>query len=99
MMDGQMRTWLNWRKNWGWLGRATSEVIIGRTPTSPSPRSAEAPPEEIQSREYTETTTSRPEELQDTSRNGTAQGLEALELQETEVVVEVVVNLILGKMQ
>jgi hypothetical protein len=19
MMDGQMRTWLTWRKNWGWL--------------------------------------------------------------------------------
>ena len=59
------------------------------TPTSPSPRSAEAPPGEIQSREYTETTTSRPEELQDTSRNGTAQGLEDWELQETNVVSEV----------
>jgi hypothetical protein len=58
------------------------------TPTSPSPRSAEAPQDETQIRERTENTGSRPEELQDTSRHGTAQGLEEWEQQETEVVVE-----------
>ncbi|KAH7305407.1 hypothetical protein BKA65DRAFT_202246 [Rhexocercosporidium sp. MPI-PUGE-AT-0058] len=74
------------------LGLALEELQVesssAGTPTSPSPRSAEAPPDGIQSRECTETTSSRPEELQDTSRNGTAQGLEEWELQETEVVVE-----------
>jgi hypothetical protein len=57
------------------------------TPTSPSPRSVEAPQSEIQSREHTETTGSRPEELQNVSRHGTADGLEEWEQQETEVVV------------
>jgi hypothetical protein len=62
-------------------------------PTSPRPHSAEAPQDETQSRERTETTTgSKPEELQeelqDVSRHGTAQGLEEWEQQETEVVVE-----------
>jgi hypothetical protein len=46
------------------------------TPTSPNPRSVEAQPDETPSREYTETTGSRSEELQDTSRHGTAQRLE-----------------------
>jgi hypothetical protein len=46
---------------------------------SPRPRSVEASQDEIQSRERTETTGSRPEELQDASRHGTAQGLEELE--------------------
>ena len=64
------------------------ELSSAGTPTSPSPRSVEAPPDETQSRERTETTGSRLEELQDTSRHGTAQGLEERELQETEVVVE-----------
>jgi hypothetical protein len=58
------------------------------TSTSPSPRSAEAPQDETQIRERAENTGSRPEELQDTSRHGTAQGLEEWEQQETEVVVE-----------
>ncbi|KAL2063229.1 hypothetical protein VTL71DRAFT_5033 [Oculimacula yallundae] len=74
------------------LGLALEELQVelpsAGTPTSPSPRSAEAPPDGIQSREYTETTSSRPEELQDTSGNGTAQGLREWELQETEVEVE-----------
>jgi len=71
------------------LGLALEEQQVesssAGTPTSPRPRSVEAPPDETQSRERTETTGSRPEELQDTSRHGTAQGWE---LQETEVVVE-----------
>jgi hypothetical protein len=58
------------------------------TLTSLSPRSVETPQDETQSRERTETTGSRPEELQDTSRHSTAQGLEEWEQQETEVVVE-----------
>jgi hypothetical protein len=45
-------------------------------PTSPCPRSVEAPQDEIQSRERTDTTGKRLEELQNTSRHGTAQGLE-----------------------
>lgn len=40
-------------------------------PTSPSPRSVEAPQDEIQNRERTETTGGRPEELQDACRHGT----------------------------
>lgn len=42
------------------------------SPTSPCPRSVEAPQDEIQSRERSETTGSRPEELQDAFRHGTA---------------------------
>ena len=57
-------------------------------PTSPSPRSVEAPRDEIQSRERSETAGSRPEELRDASRHGTAQGLEEWKLQETGVLVE-----------
>ncbi|KAH6704184.1 hypothetical protein BKA61DRAFT_183702 [Leptodontidium sp. MPI-SDFR-AT-0119] len=72
------------------LGLALEEQHVesssAGTPTPLSPRSVEAPPDETQSRERTETTGSRPEELQDTSRYGTAQGLEEWELQETEVV-------------
>lgn len=74
------------------LGLALEEQQVesssAGTPTSPSPRSVEAPQDETQSRDRTETTGSRPEELQDTSRHGTAQGLEEWEQQETEVVVE-----------
>jgi hypothetical protein len=74
------------------LGLALEEQRVesssAGTPTSPSPRSAEAPQSEIQSREHTETTGSRPEELQNISRHGTAQGLEEWEQLETEVVVE-----------
>ncbi|KAL5328830.1 hypothetical protein ACEPPN_002338 [Leptodophora sp. 'Broadleaf-Isolate-01'] len=59
------------------LGLVLEEVQVesssAGTPTSPSPRSAEAPPDGIQSRECTEPT---------------IQGLEEWELQETEVVVE-----------
>ncbi|KAF8847684.1 hypothetical protein BDZ45DRAFT_754641 [Acephala macrosclerotiorum] len=57
-------------------------------PTSSHPRSVEAPQDEIQSRERSETPGSRPEELQDTSRYDTAQGLEEWGRRETEVVVE-----------
>jgi hypothetical protein len=49
-------------------------------PTSPSPRSVEAPQDKIRSRKR------RPEELQDACRHGIAQGLEELEQRETEVV-------------
>ena len=41
--------------------------------TFPSPRSVEAPQDEIQSRERSEATGSRPEELQEVCRHGTAQ--------------------------
>ncbi|CZR65235.1 uncharacterized protein PAC_15135 [Phialocephala subalpina] len=57
-------------------------------PTPSRPRSVEAPQDEIQSRERTETTGSRPEELQDASPHGTAQGLEEWEQRETEVAAE-----------
>ena len=58
-------------------------------PSSPRTRSVEAPQGEIMCRERTETTGSKPEELQDTSRHGTpAQGLEEWEQRETQVVVE-----------
>jgi len=57
-------------------------------PTSPSPCSVEAPRDEIQSRERSETTGSRPEELQGACRCGTpTQGLE-WEQRETRVAVE-----------
>jgi hypothetical protein len=74
------------------LGLALKEQQVesssAGTPTSPSPRSAEALQDETRVRERAENTGSRLEELQDTSRHGTAQGLEEWEQQETEVVVE-----------
>jgi hypothetical protein len=70
------------------LGEQQVESSSAGTPTSPSPRSAEAPQDEIQSRERSETTGSRPEELRDACRRGTpAQGLE-WEQRETRVAVE-----------
>jgi hypothetical protein len=73
------------------LGLALEEQqvksLLAGAPTSPSPRSVEAPQDEILSRERTETTGSRSEELQDVSRHGTAQGLEEWEQRESEVVV------------
>jgi hypothetical protein len=58
------------------------------TPTSPSPHPAKAPQDEIQSREYSETTGSRPEELRDACQRGIlAQGHE-WEQRETSVAVE-----------
>ncbi|TVY83406.1 hypothetical protein LSUE1_G002963 [Lachnellula suecica] len=62
------------------------ESLSANTPTRP--RSVEAPQDEIQSRERSETTGTRPDELQDTSQCGTAQGLEEWGQKETEVVVE-----------
>lgn len=56
---------------------------LAGTPTSPSPCSVEVPQDETQSRERTETTGSRPEELQDVSRHGTTQGLEEWKQRET----------------
>lgn len=57
-------------------------------PTSPSPRSVEAPRDEIQSRERSETAGSRPKGLRGACRCGTlAQGLE-WEQRETRVAVE-----------
>ncbi|KAG4438643.1 hypothetical protein IFR05_005887 [Cadophora sp. M221] len=62
--------------------------LFASAPTSPSPRSVEAPRDEIQSRERSETTGSRPEELRGACRCGTpAQGLE-WEQRETRVAVE-----------
>jgi hypothetical protein len=56
---------------------------------SPRPSSVEAPPDESQSRECTEITSSRPEEPRGASRQGTpAQGLEEWEQKETQVVVQ-----------
>ncbi|KAH8598540.1 hypothetical protein B0O99DRAFT_738770 [Bisporella sp. PMI_857] len=48
----------------------------------------QVPEGEIQSREYSETTSGRPEKLQDVSRHGAAQDLEEWEQRETQVVVE-----------
>jgi hypothetical protein len=45
------------------LEEEQGESPLAGTPTSPSPRSAEAPRDETQSRERSETTGSRPEEL------------------------------------
>ena len=74
------------------LGLALVEQVDSSspsTPSSPRPRSVEAPQDEIKSRERTETTGSRPEELRDASRHGTpAQGLEEWEQRETRMVVE-----------
>jgi hypothetical protein len=74
------------------LGLALKEQQVesssAGTPTSPSPRSVEAPQDETQSRERSETTGSRPEELRDACRRDTsAQGLE-WEQRETLVAVE-----------
>jgi len=71
------------------LALGEQESLSAGTPSSPSPRSGEAPQDEIQSRECSETTDGRLEELQDTSRRGTpAHDLEWWEKRETEVVVE-----------
>jgi len=72
----------------GWTDENMAELEKELGLASPTPRSVDAPGNDTQSRERTETTSSRPEELQDTSRHGTAQGLEEWEQQETEVVVE-----------
>jgi hypothetical protein len=53
------------------LGEQQVESSSAGTPTSPSLRSAEAPQDEIQSRQRSETTGGRPEELRDASRRGT----------------------------
>jgi hypothetical protein len=76
-MDGQTRTWLKLEKELGLALGEQVESSSARTPTSVSPRSAEAPQDEIQSRKYSETTSSRPEELRDACPYSTlAQGLE-----------------------
>ena len=70
------------------LGEQQVESLSARTATSPSPRSAEAAQDEIQSPERSETTSSRPEDLRDACRCGTpAQGLK-WEQRETWVVIE-----------
>ena len=67
----------------------TAGLPFAGAPTSSSPRSVEAPPDEIQTRERSETTGSRPEVQRDTSRRGTpAQDLEWWEKRETRAVVE-----------
>jgi hypothetical protein len=62
------------------------ESPFAGTPSTPSSRSVEAPQDETQIRERTETTSSRPEELQDTLRHGIALGFEECEQEETEEV-------------
>jgi hypothetical protein len=59
------------------LEEEQAKSLFAGAHTSPSPRSVEAPQDEIQSRERSESTGGRPEELRDASRSGTqAQGLE-----------------------
>ena len=75
------------------LGLALEEEQVespfAGAPSSPSPRSVEAPQDEIQSRERSETTGGILEELRDASRRGSsAQDLEWREQRETQVVVE-----------
>ena len=75
------------------LGLALEEEQVespfAGAPSSPSPRSVEAPQDEIQSRERSETTSGILEELRDASRRGSsAQDLEWREQRETQVVVE-----------
>jgi hypothetical protein len=60
----------------------------GSAPTPSRPCSVEVLQNEIQSRERTETTGSRPKKLQDASRHSTAQGLGEWKQQETEMVAE-----------
>jgi len=55
------------------------ESPFAGTPSTSSSRSVEAPQDETQIRERTETSGGRPEELQDTFRHGIAQGLEECE--------------------
>ncbi|KAG4432844.1 hypothetical protein IFR05_011683 [Cadophora sp. M221] len=74
------------------LGLALGEQVessLASTPTSPSPRSVEAPQDKIRSRERSETTGGRQEELRDASGRGSpAQDLEWWEQRETDVLVE-----------
>jgi hypothetical protein len=53
------------------LGEQQVESSSAGTPISPSPRSAKALQDKIQSREHSETTGSRPEEVRDTCRRDT----------------------------
>ncbi|CZR67725.1 uncharacterized protein PAC_17624 [Phialocephala subalpina] len=62
--------------------------LSASAPTPSRPRSIEARQDEIQSRKRTETTGSKPKELQNASPHGIAHGLKEWEQQETEVVVE-----------
>jgi hypothetical protein len=59
-----------------------------KPPTLSSPRSVKAPQDEIESRERSKATNSRPEEQQEVSQHGIAQGLEEWEHWEYGVVVE-----------
>ncbi|KAG9245435.1 hypothetical protein BJ878DRAFT_541275 [Calycina marina] len=68
------------------LGEQKVESSSVGTPSSPSPRSVEAPQNEIRGRGRSETTGSRPEELQDASRYGTAQRIKEWKRRKTEVV-------------
>ncbi|KAG9233179.1 hypothetical protein BJ875DRAFT_485394 [Amylocarpus encephaloides] len=75
------------------LGLALEEEQVespfAGAPSSPSPRSVEAPQDEIQSRERSKTTGGILEELRDASRRcNSAQDLELWEQRETQVVVE-----------
>jgi hypothetical protein len=64
------------------------DLLSTSAPSLPCPRLVEASQDEVKSRERTETTSSRPEDLRDVSRHVTGQGLEEWEQRETEVVVE-----------
>jgi hypothetical protein len=70
------------------LEEKQAKLPFAGAPTSPSPYSVEAPQDEIQNRERSETTRGRSEELQDVCRHGApAQGLEEWKQRESEVVV------------
>jgi hypothetical protein len=63
------------------------ESSLASAPTSPSPRSIEAPQDGIQSRERSEVAGSTSEALQEVSRHSTSRGLEEWEHRGNEVVV------------
>jgi hypothetical protein len=71
------------------LEKQQVKLSLAGTPTFLSPCSVEAPQDKIQSRERSETTGDRQEELRDASwRDTPAQDLEWWEQQETDVLVE-----------
>lgn len=73
------------------LGEQQVESSSAGTLASPSLRSAKAPQDDIQTRQRSETTGGRPEELQDASRRGTP-ALKLWEKQETQLVVPAVTD-------
>ena len=90
MMDGWTdENMAEWEKELGLaLGEQQVESSSPRTPTSLIPRSAKASQDETQSRERSETTGSRPEELRDACRCGAPARVLEWEQGETRVAVE-----------